>query len=213
MRCILHRLLQLPMRFFRSRELGDIQHRVQSLGRIQSFVVQPVPALILDSLFVVLITGLMTLYEPRLTLLMVIVLGLWSIWRLLNLSLSLRLSSDITQAESSVQTHFLETLRAVQSIKVTNGESQRESEWRNLFADATNTRIRVSNLHVVDAAIRQVLFQGARIVTVYLLALRGLDGQVSIGRMSAYVAYLGMFTTRGWGSLTGFLNTNYLRYL
>jgi ATP-binding cassette subfamily B protein RaxB len=196
---VLHRLLQLPIRFFRSRDLGDIQHRVQSLGRIQSFVVQSTPALILDSLFVVLITGLMTLYEPRLTLLMVIVLGLWCLWRFLILSLSLRLSSDIAQAESSVQTHFLETLRAVQSIKVTNGESQRESEWRNLFADATNTRIRVSNLHVVDAAIRQLLFQGARIVTVYLLALRGLDGQISIGMMSAYVAYLGMFTTRGCG--------------
>ena len=196
---VLHRLLQLPIRFFRSRELGDIQHRVQSLHHIQSFIVQSIPALILDSLFVILITGLMTLYEPRLTLLMVVALGLWCGWRFLILSFSLRLSSDIAQAESSVQTHFLETLRAVQSIKVTNGESQRESEWRNLFADATNTRIRVSNLHVVDGAVRQVLFQGARIVTVYLLALRGLEGQISIGMMSAYVAYLGMFTTRGCG--------------
>ena len=196
---VLHRLLQLPIRFFRSRDLGDIQHRVQSLHHIQSFVVRSIPALILDSLFVILITGLMTLYEPRLTLLMVVALGLWCGWRFLILSFSLRLSSDIAQAESSVQTHFLETLRAVQSIKVTNGESQREAEWRNLFADATNTRIRISNLHVVDGAVRQVLFQGARIVTVYLLALRGLEGQISIGMMSAYVAYLGMFTTRGCG--------------
>jgi len=196
---VLHRLLQLPIRFFRSRELGDIQHRVQSLGRIQSFVVQSIPALILDSLFVILITGLMSLYEPRLTLLMVVALGLWCSWRILIFSQSLRLSSDIAQAESSVQTHFLETLRAVQSIKIANGESERESEWRNLFADATNTRIRVSNLHVVDAAVRQILFQGARIITVYLLAMRGLEGQISIGMISAYVAYLGMFTTRGCG--------------
>jgi ATP-binding cassette, subfamily B, bacterial CvaB/MchF/RaxB len=196
---VLHRLLQLPIRFFRSRELGDIQHRVQSLRHIQSFVVQSIPALILDSVFVVLITGLMTLYEPGLTLLMLVALGLWCCWRILIFSLSLRLSSDIAQAESSVQTHFLETLRAVQSIKVTNGEAQRESEWRNLFVNATNTRIRAGNLHVVDNAVRQVLFHGARIVTVYLLALRSLDGQISIGMISAYVAYLGMFTTRGCG--------------
>jgi ATP-binding cassette subfamily B protein RaxB len=130
---------------------------------------------------------------------MLVALGLWCCWRILIFSLSLRLSSDIAQAESSVQTHFLETLRAVQSIKVTNGESQRESEWRNLFVNATNTRIRAGNLHVVDNAVRQVLFQGARIVTVYLLALRGLDGQISIGMISAYVAYVGMFTTRGCG--------------
>jgi ATP-binding cassette subfamily B protein RaxB len=196
---VLHRLLQLPIRFFRSRELGDIQHRVQSLSRIQSFIVQSIPALILDSLFVILITALMALYEPGLTLLMVVALGLWCCWRILIFPMSLRLSSDIAQAESSVQTHFLETLRAVQSIKVTNGESQRESEWRNLFVSATNSRIRIGNLQVVDNAVRQVLFQGARIATVYLLARRGLDGQISIGMISAYVAYLGMFTTRGCG--------------
>jgi ATP-binding cassette subfamily B protein RaxB len=109
------------------------------------------------------------------------------------------LSSDIAQAESSVQTHLLESLRAVQSIKVTNGETQRELEWRNLFADATNARIRASNLQVLDGAVRQTLFQGARIATVYMLAGRGLEGQISIGMISAYVAYLGMFTTRGCG--------------
>ncbi len=196
---VLHRLLKLPTRYFRSRELGDIQHRVQSLGRIQGFIVQSIPALVLDALFVILICALMMLYDLRLTLLMVAALGLWCLWRTLIYPLSLRLSTDIAQGESSVQTHFLETLRSVQSIKVANGESQRESEWKNLYASATNSRIRAGNLQVVDSAVRQVVFQGARIVTVYLLAGRGLDGQISIGMISAYVAYLGMFTTRAAG--------------
>jgi len=196
---VLHRLLRLPVRFFRDRELGDIQHRVQSLGRVQQFLIQSVPALVLDILFVILITAVMSLYDPTLTLLMVVALIGWCVWRALILPYTLRLSSDIAQAESTVQTHFLETLRAMQTVKVMNGESQRESEWRNLFADATNSRIRVSNLQVIDAAIRQSLFQGARVASVFLLARRGLDGQISIGMISAYVAYLGMFTTRGCG--------------
>ncbi len=196
---VLHRLLKLPVRFFRGRELGDIQHRIQSLGRIQSFIVQSVPALVLDLLFIVLITGVMMLYDSALTLLMVSAVGAWCVWRAVVLPLTLRLSSDIAQAESSVQTHFLETLRAVQSIKLVNGETQRESEWRNLFAAATNSRIRISNLQVVDGAVRQTLFQGARIGIVYLLAVRGLAGQMSIGMISAYVAYMGMFTMRGSG--------------
>lgn len=196
---VLHRLLKLPIRFFRTRELGDIQHRIQSLGRIQTFIVQSAPALILDSLFITLIIALMVLYDPALTLLMVATLLTWCIWRALILTYSLRLSSDIAQAESSVQTHLLETLRGVQSIKAANGESQRESDWRNLFAAATNARIRVSNMHVLDGAVRQLLFQGARIIAIYFLAGRGLDGQTSIGVISAYVAYLGMFTTRSCG--------------
>jgi ATP-binding cassette subfamily B protein RaxB len=196
---VLHRLLCLPIRFFRNRELGDIQHRVQSLGRVQKFLIQSVPALVLDTLFVILITAVMALYDSTLTLLMVVALILWCVWRTIILPYTLRLSSDIAQAESSVQTHFLETLRSMQTVKVMNGESQRESEWRNLFADATNSRIQVSNLQVVDAAIRQSLFQGARVASVFFLARRGLDGQISIGMISAYVAYLGMFTTRACG--------------
>ena len=193
---VLGKLLSLPVSFFRSRELGDVQHRVQSLSRIQNFIVQGVPALVLDALFMILISMVMLLYQAKLTLLMFLALFFWCAWRILILAPSLRLSSDIAQAESSVQTHLLETLRTMQSIKIGNGEAQRESEWCNLFADACNTRIRLGNLQVADSAVRQVLFQGARIVAIFSLAREGLQNNVSIGAISAYVAYLGMFTTR-----------------
>ncbi len=196
---VLRKLLQLPIRFFRCRELGDIQHRIQSLGRVQSFIVQSVPAIILDSFFIVLISGLMALYELRLTLLMMTSLLAWCVWRVLVLPFRLRLSNDIAQAESTVQTHLLETLRSAQLIKVANGAGHREAEWRGLFANATNARIRSSNLLVVDSAIRQLLFNGTRIAVIFLLAKRGLGGSISIGMISAYVAYLGMFTTRACG--------------
>ncbi|HNP62713.1 MAG TPA: peptidase domain-containing ABC transporter [Woeseiaceae bacterium] len=193
---VLHRLFRLPIRFFRSRELGDIQHRIQSLHFIQSFIVQGIPALLLDAIFVVMICSLLVLYEARLTLLMLFALVLWCVWRAIILLQSLRLSNDIAQSESSVQTHFLESLRAVQSIKVGNGESQREMEWQNLFANATNARIRLGTLQTADNAVRTFLFQGARIIAIYWLARRGLMQQMTIGAISAYVAYLGMFTTR-----------------
>ncbi len=196
---VLQKLLRLPVRFFRSRDLGDIQHRIQSLTRIQGFVIHAFPALVLDAVFIVLITAVMMVYEPGLTLLMVVTLGLWCLWRALIFSRNLRLSNDIAQAESALQTHFLETLRAMQTIKVGNGEAARESEWSKLFAAATNSRIRTAVVAVVDTAIRQLLFQSARIMAIYLLAGSGLDGQVSVGMISAYIAYLGMFTTRGCG--------------
>lgn len=196
---VLQRLLRSPIRFFRSRDLGDIQYRMQSLGRIQSFIVHSVPAIILDTVFMVLISVLMSLYDPLLTACVVALLIVWCIWRLLILPARLRLASDIAQAESAVQTHMLETLRSMQSIKVGNGESQREADWRNLFADATNARIRSSNLAVVDTVLRQLLFNGARIAIIYQLARKGLGGGISIGMISAYVAYLAMFTTRACG--------------
>lgn len=193
---VLHKLLRLPLTYFRSRDLGDIQHRVQSLRAVQNFIVQSVPALVLDALFVVLIIGLLVIYEPGLTVLAVATALSWCLWRISTFPVRLRLSNDIAMSESLVQTHFLETLRVIQTIKLTNGEGTRQSEWRNLFATAINDKIRAGNLLILDSAVRQVLFQGLRVAIIYLLAERGLSGQMSIGMVSAFVAYLGMFITR-----------------
>ena len=94
---------------------------------------------------------------------------------------------------------FSETLRSVQTIKVANGELQREAGWRGLFAEATNIKIRSSNLSVADSAVRQLIFSGTRIAVIYLLAQKGLAGSLSIGMISAYVAYFGMFASRASG--------------
>ena len=196
---VLHRLLRLPLAYFRGSDLGDVQHRVLSLRRVQNFITHSAPALVLDGLFIVLILGLMTAYDRALTLLAIAVAATWCLWRVLLFPLGLRLSNDIAHSESSVETHFLETLRAVQSIKLANGEAARLSEWRNLFASVINSKIRIGNLAVLDTAIRQLLFQGLRIACIYLLAQNALQGQMSIGAVSAFVAYLGMFVTRAGG--------------
>lgn len=193
---VLHKLLRLPLTYFRSRDLGDIQHRVQSLRAVQNFIVHSMPALVLDALFIVLIIGLLAVYEPGLTVLAVAAALAWCLWRIGTFPIRLRLSNDIATSESLVQTHFLETLRAIQTIKITNGESTRQSEWRNLFAAGINDKIRAGNLLILDSAVRQALFQGLRVAIIYLLAKRGLSGQMSIGMVSAFVAYLGMFITR-----------------
>ena len=166
------------------------------MGRIQQFVVQALPGLLLDAVFIVLIITMMAMYDVLLTTMMLAALAIWCAWRALILDYGLRLASDTAQAEAGVQTHLLESLRAIQSIKTANGEQQRESEWKNLFAHAVNARIRAGNLSIADALLRQFLFNGARILAIYLLALQGLAGQISIGMISAFIAYVGMFTAR-----------------
>ena len=193
---VMHALMARPFGWFRSRDLGDVQHRVQSMSAVQAFVIHAAPTFVLDLLFLVLICALMLAYDVALTALAVGTLGVWVLWRSLLLPLSLRRSNDIATAESLLQTHFLETLRASQTVKLLGGEPMRESEWRNLLADRTNAGIRAGNLGIADNAMRLLLFQGMRVAAVFLLARKALDGQMSIGMVSAFVAYLGMFTTR-----------------
>jgi ATP-binding cassette subfamily B protein RaxB len=196
---VLHQLLQRSLNWFRSRDLGDVQHRILAMRHVQEFIVHAAPALVIDVLFITLITILMAVYDPLITCLVIAVTIAWCLWRAAILPVNLRLSQDIAAAEATVQTHFLETLRASQTVKMLAGEAVRESEWRGLFADATNARLRAGNLRILDSALRQLLFNGLRLAVIYWLARASLDGRMSIGMVSAFAAYLGMFVTRGGG--------------
>ena len=196
---ILNRLLSLPLSFFRNRDLGDVQHRINALRRVQKFIIHSAPALILDALFVVLIVCIMAAYDFDLTFLAIVVAITWFCWRVVLYPISVRLADAIAHAEASVDTHFLETLRSVQTISLLGGESARLSEWRNLFAAQINQKIRAGNLAILDSAVRQFLLQGLRIVCIYALAKQALAGQMSVGMVSAFVAYLGMFVSRAGG--------------
>jgi len=196
---VLHQLMRRSLSWFRSRDLGDIQHRVQSLRSVQDFIVYAAPALVVDTLFIVLIMVFMALYDPLLTLLAVAIAVAWCLWRTAILPRMLRLSNEVAAADAAVQTHFLETLRASQTVKMLGGDAARVAEWCGYFADATNVRIRAGNLQIVDNALRQLLFHGMRLTVIYWLAMKSLAGDLSIGMVAAFASYLGMFITRTGG--------------
>ena len=196
---VLRHLLRLPVSYFRARGLGDIQQRMQSLARIQEFVTQSAPAIVLDAFFLVLVSAMMFAYQPLLTLVVTLVAITYASWRGLIFYTSLEQANKLVRAEASAQTHLLESLRAVQSIKMLAGEQHRTVDWQQLFVRRINTHIRIGNLRVADGAIHQLLFQGVHIGVVYLVAREVMAGNMSIGMTAAFVAYTGMFATRAGG--------------
>ena len=196
---MLRHLLHLPVSWFRTRRLGDIQQRMQSVASIQAFITQSAPALVVDTIFLLIVVVLMMAYAPMLTFIVAAVGMLYLLWRMLVFPTMLEQANKLVRAEAATQTHLLESLRAMQSIKMSAGEARRTTDWQNLFVRRINTQIRVGNVAVVDRSIHQVLFQGLHIGIVYLLAKQVQGGQMSIGAISAFIAYTGMFVTRAGG--------------
>ena len=196
---VLRHLLHLPVAWFRARRLGDIQQRLASLTRIQAFVTEAAPALILDCIFLAIVTALMLAYAPALTALVAAVGVSYLLWRTLIFPVMLEQANKLVRAEAATQTHLLESLRSMLSIKMCAGESCRTAEWQNRLVRRINTQIRAGNTGVIDRSIFQALQQGLHIGIVYLLAQQVLSGAMTIGTVSAFVAYTGMFMTRAAG--------------
>jgi len=193
---IFHRLMHLPMSYFQKRDLGDIQHRVQSVNQIQMFISQTAPRLLLDIMFSIFIIVIMLAYDPVLTGVILLAVSLYVIFRIMTYGWVLRAAGDLIVAEADNQTELLETLRAIPTLKMMAVEPMRESRWHNSIARKVNAYIRTGNLEILNQSVSVLIFQGLRVLMIYMAAKFVMEGNMSVGMISAFVAYYSMFTGR-----------------
>lgn len=193
---VFHRLMKLPISYFQKRELGDIQHRVQSVNQIQMFISQAAPRLLLDIIFSILIIVIMIAYEPILTAIIVFAVILYVLFRVMTYGWVLRAAGDLIVAEANNQTELLETLRAMPTLKMMAVEPMRESKWHNSIAHKVNAYIRTGNLQIMNRSVSMLIFQGLWVLMIYMAGKLVMEGNITVGMISAFMSYYGMFTGR-----------------
>jgi ATP-binding cassette subfamily B protein RaxB len=94
------------------------------------------------------------------------------------------------------QSHFLETVRGVQSIKLFGRQEERRSRWLNLVVDAVNQDLVTQKLGLGFRSANGLVFGVERVVIVWLGALLVLDSAFSVGMLFAFVSYKEQFSAR-----------------
>jgi ATP-binding cassette, subfamily B, bacterial CvaB/MchF/RaxB len=100
------------------------------------------------------------------------------------------------RVQAQENTNFIESARAIQSIKLFNRETDRESQWFNLHADTVNASIRKGRAVIQFGTMNRAIFGFENIVTVYLAATLALDNQLTVGMIFAFMAYKTSFTDK-----------------
>lgn len=189
-------LLQLPIGFFVKRHLGDVVSRFESLTQIQRTLTGSFLEALIDGVMAIAILIMMLIYSPLLTLIVGIAALCYGALRLI-------LYRPLRQAEeehivrgAKQQSYLLESVRAVQSIKLLNGQPQRHTQYQNLTVDHMNAAVRVQRLAIMFKAFNGGLFGIENIAVVWLGARLVLDGGFSVGMLFAFIAYKQIFITR-----------------
>lgn len=203
-------MIRLPLPYFHRRHIGDIQQRFQSLMPIQQFIANGAIGALIDGVLAILLGVMLFFYDMTLALVVIGFIAAYAALRFGFLSLSKRLSGDLLVTDAKEQTKFLETLRAMQTIKVASIENAREALWRNLAADALNAQIRVGNLNIGYGAVSQTLMGISNILVVYLAASTAIGGAMTVGMITAFIAYKGQFEQRLMGLLEQFMELKLL---
>jgi ATP-binding cassette subfamily B protein RaxB len=123
----------------------------------------------------------------------VLVYGLlrWAFFRPLRMA-----TEEALVFEARQNTHFLESLRGVQAIKLFNAEADRRSRFASLVVDTMNAGIAIRKLELLFTVLHRGLFGLERVAVIWLGALLVLDQRLSVGMLFAFFAYKETFALR-----------------
>lgn len=189
-------LLRLPLDFFEKRHLGDVTSRMGSVQAIQRTLTTSFVEAIIDGLMALVTLGMMLLYSWKLALVTLLAVALYLGIR----ALAWRPLRDGTEkqlvAAAKQQTHLLESLRGMQSLKVAGQESLRRAGFGNLLADTVNEEVRLARMNLGFSSASQLLFGTERIAVIWIGAMLALENLFSVGMLIAFLAYKDQFAQR-----------------
>jgi ATP-binding cassette subfamily B protein RaxB len=189
-------LLRLPMAWFEKRHTGDIWSRFAAVQQIQKTLTTHFIEAVLDGLLVVATLAMMLFYSLTLA---AIVLGAVLVYGLLRWAFFRPLREATEEAlvhEARQSSHFLESLRGVQSIKLFNRQADRQARFMNRVVDTMNAGIATRKLELLFSVLHRLLFGIERVAVVWAGALLVMDQQLSVGMLFAFVAFKEQFAQR-----------------
>lgn len=191
-----HHLLRLPWSFFEKRHLGDITARFQSLEAIRAVLANGAITIVLDALVALITLGLMLLYSKILTAIVLVAVGLYVLLRwVFYLPLRNATEERIVLATRE-NAYFLETIRAVQPLKLFNSAPLRLATWQNLLTDVQNRDLKTQKVLLVFGGCNTLIFGLEGMLLLYIGGLAVLNNTLTLGMLLAFLAYKSQFTSR-----------------
>ena len=140
--------------------------------------------------------AMMLLYSPKLTLVVVLAVLLYAMLRSLSYRPLRAASQESLILSAKEQSCFLESIRAVQAIKLFGRELDRQSRWLNLKVDSVNRSVRTQKFMLWFGIANTGLFGIQGLLLFWLGAHTVMDGAFTVGMLFAFTSYSGQFTSR-----------------
>jgi ATP-binding cassette subfamily B protein RaxB len=170
--------------------------RFASVQQIQRTLTNSFVEALLDGLLVVLTLAMMALYSLQLTAVALLAVTLYALLRWAFFRPLRDATEEALVFEARQNTHFLESLRGVRTIKMFNAQADRRSRFASLVVDTMNAGIAIRKLDLLFGVLHRAVFGLERVAVVWLGALLVLDQRLSVGMLFAFFAYKETFGLR-----------------
>ena len=189
-------LMRLPVSWFDRRHTGDVMSRFGAVQRIQQTMTTSFVEAVLDGLLVVVTLAMMLVYSGTLAAIALASVVAYGVLRRVFFRPLREATEEAIVFDAKRSTHFLESLRGVQSIKLFNRQADRQARFMNLVVDSMNAEIATRKLDLMFGVLQKLLFGVERVAVIWVGALLVLDHRFSVGMLFAFLAYREQFALR-----------------
>ncbi len=183
---VIDRLLCLPLSFFEKRPVGELSQRIGELNVIRNFLTGTALVSVLNLIFAVLYLIVMILYSPLLTLVslstlpvyMLMIFGVAPLYRLLIKKRAV--------AQARTQSHLIEVLGGIQTVKAQHFELTARWKWQDRYRDFVSEGFKSVVLGATTGQIGSFLNQLSGLLVLWVGMWLVLEGQLTLGMLIAF---------------------------
>jgi ATP-binding cassette, subfamily B, bacterial CvaB/MchF/RaxB len=193
---VLRHLLRLKLEYFEKRRTGDLLSRFGATEPIRDMLTEGVMAAAVDGVMAVLMAVLIFVYSATLACVVIPALLAYIALRIITYrALRMRALTSLVAKARETGT-LVETLRAMQTIKVFNRENERSGLWTNCQIEVLNADAAIVRLKSIFKAANELVFGIENVLVIYLGASAVLNGGMSIGMLFAFMSYKTQFVDK-----------------
>ena len=192
---IINHLLRLPLSYFAKRPVGEVSSRISELEKIRSFLTGTALTVLLDAVFSVVYIAVMLIYSVPLTF---AALGVLPLFVGLTIGVAPIIRRQLRQqaeASAKVQSHLVETLSGMETVKGQGMELPSEWRWEKLYGGKIEAGFRNTITSTAAGSANQFIGQVSGLLVIWVGAMLVLEGEMTLGQLIAFRILSGYVTS------------------
>lgn len=191
---VIDHLLRLPLNYFDRRPVGELGTRIAELEKIRNFLTGQALTTLLDAAFSIIYIIVMAFYSWVLTIVALAVIPIQVSLTVLGAPLFRRQYRQAATENARTQSHLVEVLTGIQTVKSQNVELVSRWKWQDLYGRYVSRTFEKTITGTALTETSQVLQKLSQLLVLWVGASLVLQGELSLGQLIAFRIISGYVT-------------------
>ena len=179
-------LMTLPLSYFETRQVGDTIARMRELENVRQFITGSGIMLFLDLFFLVVFIGVMYLFSPFLSTIVLIALPfIFCVSFIITPFLRDKLEDKYT-SNANNQFFLVETISGIETIKAIAAEPRVRENWENKLSEHVKNGFKSGHIANLISQSTTVISKVLSVLLLWFGAKEVLNGNLTVGQLIAF---------------------------